>query len=60
SFGIACANGSQNLHFTGSDTNGVLAIRKRIQYPVTVLFNSCVVIAEHNRITTKRIVSTNA
>ncbi|EGQ4675402.1 hypothetical protein I3H68_004411, partial [Salmonella enterica subsp. enterica] len=56
----ACANGSQNLHFTGSDTNGVLAIRKRIQYPVTVLFNSCVVIAEHNRITTKRIVSTNA
>ncbi len=34
----------------GAIMNGVLAICKRIQYPVTVLFNSRVVIAEHNRI----------
>ncbi|EKE9802001.1 hypothetical protein OX077_004773, partial [Salmonella enterica] len=53
------ANSSQNYHFTGSDTNGVLVIRKYIQYPVTILFKPCIVIAEYNRITAKRIVCAN-
>lgn len=31
-----------------------------IKYSVCVLFNPCVVITEHNRIATQRIISTNA
>ncbi|EGF6470188.1 hypothetical protein LJ928_000365 [Salmonella enterica] len=37
----------------------MLVIRKYIQYPVTILFKPCIVIAEYNRITAKRIVCAN-
>ncbi len=42
--------GSREPYFTGKTRIKSRVSRKRIQYPVTVLFNSCVVIAEHTEL----------